>query len=156
LAGTALLPNRLAADPRPVLNDASRLSPTPVFKHIVRGTDQSEAVVASLRAELQEAAAAKRPVTASAARHSMGGQSLARDGVAITLEGGVASLDMQARTYRVAAGARWSGVIRTLDRTGFSPAVMQSNPILACQRFGALPALGLKDVAGTLPVTCRF
>jgi FAD/FMN-containing dehydrogenase len=127
LAGAVALPKAPAADPRPVLNDASRLSPTPVFKHIVRGSDPTDSVIASLRAELQDAAVAKRPVTASAARHSMGGQSLARDGVAITLEGGVASLDMQGRTYRVAAGARWSDVIRTLDRAGFSPAVMQSN-----------------------------
>ena len=127
LAAASALPNRLAADQRLVLNDASRLSPTPVFKHIVRRADPTDAVIASLRADLQEAAAAKRPVIASAARHSMGGQSLARDGVAITLEGDVAALDMQGHTYRVAAGARWSDVIRTLDRAGFSPAVMQSN-----------------------------
>src|SRR5690606_41504227 len=37
-------------------------------------------LIARLRAELKEAAAAKRPVTAAVARHSMGGQSLPRDG----------------------------------------------------------------------------
>src|SRR5690606_34913423 len=35
--------------------------------------------------------------------------------------------DTARRTYRVAAGARWSSVIAKLDALGFSPAVMQSN-----------------------------
>jgi FAD/FMN-containing dehydrogenase len=57
----------------------------------------------------------------------MGGQSLPRDGTAITLSGRVLQTDTAARTYRVHAGARWADVIRTLDPLGFSPAVMQSN-----------------------------
>ena len=67
-----------------------------------------------------------------AARHSMGGQALIRDGVAMTLDVTPGSeswitLDRAARTYRVAAGTRWRQVIRALDPAGFSPAVMQSN-----------------------------
>jgi FAD/FMN-containing dehydrogenase len=62
----------------------------------------------------------------------MGGQALVRDGVAMTFDvkPGAESwieVDRAARTYRVAAGARWRQVIAALDPLGFSPAVMQSN-----------------------------
>ena len=63
----------------------------------------------------------------------MGGQALARDGVAMTLDvkpGGAdswISIDRGAKTFRVAAGARWRQVIAALDAQGFSPTVMQSN-----------------------------
>src|SRR5262249_29992885 len=84
-------------------------------------------MIARVRAELKEADAAQRPVTAAVARHSMGGQSLARDGTAITLDGGGIEIDTAAKTYRTSAGNRWWDVIRILDPKGFSPAVMQSN-----------------------------
>jgi FAD/FMN-containing dehydrogenase len=126
-AVASTLPGKALAEQRIILNDASRLNPTPLFKHLATNDDPTEAFIASLRAELKAAAAAKRPFAASAARHSMGGQSLPRDGVAMTLEGRVLSVDKTARLYRVAAGARWADVIRTLDPLGFSPAVMQSN-----------------------------
>jgi FAD/FMN-containing dehydrogenase len=122
----ALLPGRAAAN-RIVMNDASRLNPTPVFKHIMRTREPQAELIAALRAELKEAAAARRPVAVGAARHSMGGQSLPRDGTAITLDARQLEADTAARTYRVAAGTRWSDVIATLDPLGFSPAVMQSN-----------------------------
>ncbi len=64
---------------------------------------------------------------ASAARHSMGGQSLPSDGVAATLAQDWLEPDLANATYRVAAGARWHTVIERLDTLGFSPAVMQSN-----------------------------
>jgi FAD/FMN-containing dehydrogenase len=62
----------------------------------------------------------------------MGGQALARDGVAMTLDVKPGAepwiaIDRGARTYRVAAGARWRQVIGALDPAGYSPAVMQSN-----------------------------
>ena len=44
-----------------------------------------ESFIARLRAELKAAADAKRPFAAAVARHSMGGQSIPRDGTAITL-----------------------------------------------------------------------
>lgn len=115
------------AETRLILNDASRLNPTPVFKHWQPKTDSEDAFIAGLRDELKSAAAAKRPVAIGAARHSMGGQSLPRDGVAMTLDGRALEADTGAGTYRVDAGARWAEVIRSLDPIGFSPAVMQSN-----------------------------
>jgi FAD/FMN-containing dehydrogenase len=80
-----------------------------------------------LRVELKEAAAAGRPVAVGAARHSMGGQSLARDGIAMTFDGHSLTADTSRGAYRIEAGAHWADVIRALDPLGYSPAVMQSN-----------------------------
>jgi FAD/FMN-containing dehydrogenase len=115
------------AGQRTILNDASRLNPTPVAKHWPVRMGEKDEFIARLRSELAEAEAARRPVAVGAARHSMGGQSLPRDGTAITLSGRVLQTDVAAKTYLVEAGARWVDVIQTLDPLGFSPAVMQSN-----------------------------
>lgn len=121
-----------AAEPRPaasalLLNDAGRLSPTQVARHVTLSTDPVEAAVTRLRAELAAAAAEGRPVAVGVARHSMGGQSLARDGFALSLSGGAPEIDTAARRYRVTAGTRWRDVIPALGAAGLSPAVMQSN-----------------------------
>lgn len=127
-AAVTALPRRLrAAELRTVLNDASRLSPTPVARHISLTRPASDELIARVRAELKDAAAAHRSFAVGVARHSMGGQSLPRDGTAVSLDGGIIEPDPAAKTYRVGAGARWSHVIAALDPIGFSPAVMQSN-----------------------------
>ena len=118
---------RAGATQRIILNDASRLSPTPVAKHVTISKAETGDLIARIRAELKEAAAERRPVAASVARHSMGGQSLPRDGTAISLDGGPLEMDTAAKTYRTSAANRWWDVIRILDARGFSPAVMQSN-----------------------------
>jgi FAD/FMN-containing dehydrogenase len=115
-----------------LLDDASRLNAVPIARHWRPGQVTGEAWLAALRAELKAAAAERRPVVVGAARHSMGGQALARDGVVMTFDvkrgaDGWIDLDREAKTFRVAAGARWRQVIGALDRAGFSPAVMQSN-----------------------------
>ena len=115
------------AEQRSILNDASRLSPTPVAKHLTISKPAQDDLIARIRAELKEAAEAGRPFAASVARHSMGGQSLPRDGTAISLDGGPLEMDTAAKTYRTSAANRWWDVIRILDARGFSPAVMQSN-----------------------------
>jgi hypothetical protein len=76
----------LGAQQRFVLNDASQLNPTPVARHWIATDGDETAFIARLRAELQEAAAAGRPVAVGAARHSMGGQSLPRHGTALTFD----------------------------------------------------------------------
>jgi FAD/FMN-containing dehydrogenase len=126
-AGAVTLPTAMRAEPAVVLDDASHLNPTPVARHVVVRPDSEATTIERLRAELQEAAAAGRPVAIGAARHSMGGQSLARGGTALTFETPVCNPDLGSRRYRVQAGARWRDVIATLDPLGFSPAVMQSN-----------------------------
>ena len=110
-----------------LLNDASELSPTRVAKHVTLTSAPDEAAVGEIRSLLTEAKSAGRPFVASAARHSMGGQSLARQGSVLTLEQEWLEPDTKALTYRVAAGTRWSTVIEKLDAIGFSPKVMQSN-----------------------------
>jgi FAD/FMN-containing dehydrogenase len=115
------------AQQRIVLNDASRLNPTPVFGHWVAKSESEADVIARLRKELKDAAAAKRPVCVGAARHSMGGQSLPRNGQAITLNLNICEPDRARKTFRVHAGTRWFEVIEHLAKIGFSPAVMQSN-----------------------------
>ena len=109
------------------LNDASQLSETPIFKHVVVKEPPGDALVAALRAELKEAEAAGRPVNLAAARHSMGGQSIPRDGHAITFDFPMVSFAPGEETYTVQAGTRWHQVIGALDPFGMSPKVMQSN-----------------------------
>jgi len=125
-AAAPALPRLTRAQSAIVLDDASHLNPTPVARHIVV-KDGDAAMIERLRRELKDAAAAGRPVAIGAARHSMGGQSLARDGTALTFETPFCAPDPVTGTYRVQAGARWHDVILALDQIGFSPAVMQSN-----------------------------
>src|SRR6267142_2756674 len=126
------LPAKAQSTPPPLhLDDASRLNAVPVARHWRPSPATGEAWLSALRGELKTAAAEGRPVSVGAARHSMGGQALPRDGVAMTLDVKPAdtwiSVNRDAKTYRVAAGARWRQVIGALDPVGFSPAVMQSN-----------------------------
>jgi FAD/FMN-containing dehydrogenase len=120
-------PARAEFSPRPIINDASRLNPTAVARHIAFKASPNDDVVARIRQEIASAAAEGRPFAIGTARHSMGGQSIPKDGVAVTLTGGRIDLDKANKTYRVGAGMRWFEVIRELDGQGFSPAVMQSN-----------------------------
>jgi FAD/FMN-containing dehydrogenase len=114
-----------AAKERTVLNDASRLDPTPVDRVTRVRSDPKGGYVEALRAELKDAKSAGRRV--GAARHSMGGQSLPRDGTAVEFDDPWFEVDSQAQVYRVSGGARWREVIAKLDPLGFSPKVMQSN-----------------------------
>ncbi len=109
------------------LNDISGMSKTPIFKHITLTDDPGDTLIATLRAELKDAAAENRPVNVGAARHSMGGQAIPRGGHAISFDNGLVQLDSANKTYRAHAGARWHHVVSALDPRGFSPAVMQSN-----------------------------
>src|ERR1700743_3446477 len=103
----ALTPARLLADQRIVMNEASQLNPTPVARHVVRTESAQDGLIAAIRMELKDAAKAGRPVAIGAARHSMGGQSLPRDGTAITFESPWFNVDTANSGYRVYAGAPW-------------------------------------------------
>ena len=110
-----------------VLNDASRLNPVAVVRNAVLRADNDDALIAALRTLLREAAAGGRPVCVGGARHSMGGQSLARDGFAASLAAPLIETDTARKIMRVRAGTRWRDVIAALDPLGFSPMVTQSN-----------------------------
>lgn len=137
------------------LNDASQLSETPIFKHILVEEPLADGMVAALRAELKEAAATGRPVNIGAARHTMGGQAIPRDGHAITLATGVISFEPGAETYSVLGGARWTRVIEALDPFGLSPKVMQSNADFAVASTFSVNAHGWPMPHGPMGSTVR-
>jgi FAD/FMN-containing dehydrogenase len=120
-------PSLASAAQRVIVNDASRLNPTPVVVHLNMRSDSEAELIARLREEMKAAVAAKRPFAVGVARHSMGGQSIPRDGTAITFGNGLCEIDSSRMTFRASAGTTWRDVIATLDKAGFSPAVMQSN-----------------------------
>lgn len=109
------------------LNDASLLNETPVARHIVYRENPGDALIRRVRKEIEIAREEGRPLNISAARHSMGGHAIPRNGNAVTFDSGFTELDSATGTYRVHAGARWSQVIAGLDPLGFGPKVMQSN-----------------------------
>lgn len=127
LAGASIGASKAIASPRVVMDDASGLNPTPVATHWVAKPSNDADLLARLRVELKEASAARRPVVVGAARHSMGAQSLARNGTAISFDIDQVDIDSTKRVFKVHAGTRWHQVIAKLDHLGFSPAVMQSN-----------------------------
>ncbi|MFD1880431.1 FAD-dependent oxidoreductase [Paracoccus pacificus] len=122
-AGVALS----APTPDGWLNDASLLSATPIAKHIVIAEKRSDKMIAELRALLAEARGSGQPLCLSAARHSMGGQSIPREGIALTWDSAGIEIDTENQLYRCESGARWSQIIAALDPVGLSPKVMQSN-----------------------------
>jgi FAD/FMN-containing dehydrogenase len=110
-----------------MLDDASRLNATPINRQAFLTSSEDGRLLRELRATLGEAATEGRPIAMGGARHSMGGQSLPRNGIAASFAATVIEPDTNRRIYRVSAGARWRDVIRVLDPIGFSPAVTQSN-----------------------------
>jgi FAD/FMN-containing dehydrogenase len=110
-----------------VLNDASELNPTKIYKHLTLNSGLDTEYTNRLRGFLAEAVDNDRPFAASTARHSMGGHSLPDQGLALTLSQKWIEPDTANKTFKVTAGTRWSTVIAELDKIGFSPAVMQSN-----------------------------
>ncbi len=144
----------VSADPA-MLNDASLLSETPIHKHIVVTEDPGDALVEAIRAELQAAASQNRPFNIGAARHSMGGQAIPRNGHAVTFESDFVEPDTQGRTYQTHAGTRWSRVITALDDIGFSPAVMQSNNDFGVAATYSVNAHGWAVPYGPMGATVR-
>jgi FAD/FMN-containing dehydrogenase len=110
-----------------MLDDASRLNATPIARQAILTSRDEPRLLRELRATLGEAATEGRPVAFGGARHSMGGQSLPRNGIAASFAAAAIEPDTARKIYRVSAGARWRDVIRVLDPIGFSPAVTQSN-----------------------------
>lgn len=135
------------------LNDASKLSKTSIHKHIIIQDDPNEVMLSTLRAELSEAAANQRPVNLAAARHSMGGQSIPRNGHAITFDNGL--VEPSSDTYWAHAGARWRHVISKLAPAGLSPKVMQSNNDFGVAASFSVNAHGWPTAFGPMGSTVR-
>ncbi len=120
-------PEVAQAAPALVIDDASRMNATRVARHVVLRDGGEAALLAVLRAELRDAKSAGRPVALGVARHSMGAQSLARAGTALSFAAPSCTVDRRAGICRAGAGTRWRDVIAALDPAGLSPLVMQSN-----------------------------
>lgn len=147
------VPLQDGAPPVGFLNDASGMSMTPVHKHIHMQEDPGTRIVALLRAELAEARSEGRPVNLAAARHSMGGQSIPRNGHAVTFDTG--RIELGDETYRAHAGARWHTVIAALDPAGRSPKVMQSNNDFGVAASFSVNAHGWPTAFGPMGSTVR-
>ncbi|MGL4637090.1 MAG: FAD-binding protein [Beijerinckiaceae bacterium] len=154
-AGSTLRSGKALARQRLVLNDASKLSATPVFNHWIANKEPEAEWIARLRSELGAAVREKRPLGVSAARHSMGGQALPRDGHAITLDINTCQPDTAKKTFRVNGGTRWFEVIAHLDKIGFSPAVMQSNSDFGVAATFSVSAHGWPMPYGPFGATVR-
>ena len=137
------------------LNDASLLSETPIFRHIVVQENPGEALIARLRAEMEEARAERRPFNIGAARHSMGGHAIPPGGHAVTFDNGLIETDIGNLVYRVHPGARWSQVIAALDAQGMSPKVMQSNNDFGVAATFAVNAHGWPVPHGPMGATVK-
>lgn len=152
MAGTSSL---IPSGAEGMLNDASGLMETPVFRHVTLKDDPGAGLIASLRKEMAEARADGRPVNIGAARHSMGGQAIPRDGHAVTFDNGSVELDSAAKVMRVHAGARWREVIAALDPRGFGPKVMQSNHDFGVAATFCVNAHGWPVKLGPMGATVR-
>ncbi len=137
------------------LNDQSLLSETPIFRHITLKQDPNAALVDAIRAEIAEANSEGRPVNIGAARHSMGGQAIPRNGHAITFENSFIELNQAEKTFRAHAGIRWRDVIKQIDPIGFSPMVMQSNNDFGVAATYCVNAHGWPVKKGPMGATVR-
>ncbi|HVV00558.1 MAG TPA: FAD-dependent oxidoreductase, partial [Verrucomicrobiae bacterium] len=128
LAKTALFDRRADVTvPSGKANDASRLDETPIREAWTVPADRAKAE-SELARLLKRARETGTPVSMAGARHSMGGQSIARNGIVIDmLPLRHMTLDRSRMILRVEAGARWSEVLRFLNREGCSVEIMQSN-----------------------------
>lgn len=152
LTGTNKVPGPVGGT---LLNDASELNPTPVFKHTRLNTGLGQATIDAVRAEIKAAQNEGRAFNIGAARHSMGGQAIPRDGRAITFDSDAVELDQANGVYKVHAGARWSQVIAALDLEGFSPKVMQSNNDFGVAATFSVNAHGWPAPLGPMGATVR-
>ena len=108
-------------------DDASRLNRTRVVE-IVHAESDSAAAESQLAELLQRAQREGIKVSIAGARHTMGGHTIAPDGIQIdmtTFRG--MSLSADSATLHVRGGTRWSEVIPFLDSAHRSLPVMQSN-----------------------------
>ncbi len=109
------------------VDDASRMNSTPVATVWSIPSDPA-GVEEQLRELLQRARMERLPVALAGARHTMGGHTIAPDGIVLNmLPFNHMAWDAQRELLTVGAGARWFEIIPYLDARGLSVAIMQSN-----------------------------
>ncbi len=123
------------------VDDASRMNETSVAEVWDMPPDDALAEE-QLRNLLDRARREKLRVSIAGARHSMGGQTIARGGIQINmLSHNQMELNERDNLLHVQAGARWSEIVPYLDKHRRSVAVMQSNDSFS--------------VGGSLSVNCH-
>ncbi len=109
------------------VDDASRLNETRVAEvwPIPAASADAEAQLAKL---LERARAGHLPVAIAGARHSMGGHTIASNGIVVDMAAfNQLELESSNHILHAGSGARWHDVIAYLNRNGCSVEVMQSN-----------------------------
>lgn len=118
-------------EPPGTRDDMSHLESAHVARVIAVPSDD-EAALTAIRGALAEARERGLPLSISGARHSMGGQTIAAQGLVLDmLEHKEMRLDVAARVLHVQAGATWHDVLQRIDAAGLSVAVMQSNSVFS-------------------------
>ena len=109
------------------LDDASRMNSTRITELWPIPSD-SEKAESQLQSLLERAHQNNLAVSIAGARHSMGGHSIAPDGIVVDMRPfrDLELLD-EGRILRAGSGALWSQILAFLDPNGLSVGVMQSN-----------------------------
>jgi len=108
------------------VDDASHLNRTAVREVVDVAADDATAIT-QIRTALQRARAASVSVSIAGFRHSMGGQTIAPNGIVLNMLPHNRMALIDATTLRVQSGAVWKDVVEYLDKHGRSVAVMQSD-----------------------------
>lgn len=107
------------------IDDASHLNATSV-REIVDVSCDDEIALTQIRSALERARAAKVQVSIAGFRHSMGGQTIAANGIVLNMLARN-RMELRGEVLHVQAGAVWRDVIEFLELQGRSVAVMQSD-----------------------------
>ena len=116
-----------AAIPANTADDASRMNATAV-RAIVDVAPDDDTAIAQIRAAIAQARAEHLGISIAGFRHSMGGQTIAANGIVLNmLSHNRIELRDGGAIVRAQSGAVWRDVIRALDPAGRSVEVMQSD-----------------------------
>lgn len=128
-----------------VVSDASCLTRTPVYG-VARPTDEEE-----VRAALAFASEHDLVVSVGGTQHALGGQASFPGGLVVSMRGmdGI-SVDQEARTATVQAGATWHQVLQAVHDVGLSVTTMPSVDVLSVGGTVSANAHGLDFRAGSL------
>lgn len=133
-----------------VVNDASCLNEVPVHG-VARPGSEDDVVRAVAYARENDLV-----VSVSGTRHAMGGQASYPGGLVLDMRGlDAVSVDAEAGTVRVGAGATWRSVLESLHAQGLAVAAMPSIDILSVGGTVSVNAHGVDFRRGSLAGTVR-
>jgi FAD/FMN-containing dehydrogenase len=112
--------------PSGTVEDASHLNPTRMT--VVEISRDLNTAKIQLKNVLKDAKARSKKVTIAGSRHTMGGQTIYPDGIALDMSKfRQMQFNRSTKILTVHSGAKWAEVIPYLNQQGYSIAVMQSN-----------------------------